>query len=97
VFVILNAIAEKLKRRSTDVFKGRDFDAWPIIQAATRYLRYPLSYCGRVSTEQIYGVQSIICDKPSATTTRFQDSEDSIPAQPQAYSRTNANQTTGNN
>ena len=42
--MILNAIAEKLKRRSKDDFKGRQFEAWVIIQAVSRYLRYPLSY-----------------------------------------------------
>jgi transposase-like protein len=42
--VILNAIAEKLKRQSKDDFKGRHFEAWLIIQAVSWYLRYPLSY-----------------------------------------------------
>ncbi|KAF2988716.1 IS6 family transposase (plasmid) [Methylocystis sp. MJC1] len=42
--MILNAVAEKLKRRSKDDFKGRHFEAWLIIQAVTWYLRYPLSY-----------------------------------------------------
>ena len=41
---ILNTIAEKLKRQSKDDFKGRQFDAWVIIQAVSGYLRYPLSY-----------------------------------------------------
>lgn len=39
--MILNAIAEKLKRQSKDDFKGRQ--AWLIIQAVAWYLRYPLS------------------------------------------------------
>jgi len=42
--VILNAIAEKLKRQSKDDFKGRHFEAWLIIQAVSWYLRYQLSY-----------------------------------------------------
>lgn len=42
--MILNAIAEKLKRQSKDDFKGRHFEAWLILQAVTWYLRYPLSY-----------------------------------------------------
>ena len=42
--MILNAIAEKLKRQSKDDFKGRHFEAGLIVQAVTWYLRYPLSY-----------------------------------------------------
>ena len=42
--MILNAIAENLKRRSKDDFKGRHFEAWLIVQAVTWCLRYPLSY-----------------------------------------------------
>ncbi|MEF3129722.1 IS6-like element ISRle39A family transposase [Rhizobium leguminosarum] len=42
--MILNAIAGKLKRQSKDDFKGRQFEAWLIIQAVSWYLRYPLSY-----------------------------------------------------
>jgi len=42
--MILNATAEKLKRQSKDDFKGRQFEAWLIIQAASWYLRYPRSY-----------------------------------------------------
>ena len=38
--MILNAIVEKLKRRSKDDFKGRQFEAWLIIQAVSWYLRY---------------------------------------------------------
>jgi hypothetical protein len=42
--MILRAIAEKLKRRSKDDFKGRHFEASLIVQAVCWYLRYPLSY-----------------------------------------------------
>src|SRR3954451_12523694 len=42
--MILNALVEKLKRRSKDDFKGRHFEATLIPQAASWYLRYPLSY-----------------------------------------------------
>ncbi|MFZ3720581.1 IS6 family transposase, partial [Salmonella enterica subsp. enterica] len=42
--MILNTIAEKLKRQSKDDFKGRHFEAWLIVQAVAWYLRYPLSY-----------------------------------------------------
>src|SRR5215204_3938231 len=42
--MILRAIAEKLKRRSKDDFKGRHFEAPLILQAVSWYLRYPLSY-----------------------------------------------------
>jgi len=41
---ILNAIADKPRRQSNDDFKGRHFEARLIVQAATWYLRYPLSY-----------------------------------------------------
>jgi transposase, IS6 family len=42
--MILSAIAEKLKRRSQEDFKGRHFEASLVLQAVTWYLRYPLSY-----------------------------------------------------
>src|SRR5215210_1269263 len=42
--MILSAIAAKLKRRSKDDFRGRHFEATLILQAVSRYLRYPLSY-----------------------------------------------------
>src|SRR3954468_17001078 len=42
--MILNALVEKLKRRSKDDFKGRHFEAMLILQAVSWYLRYPLSY-----------------------------------------------------
>ena len=44
--MILSAIAEKLKRRSKDDFKGRHFEASLILQAVSWCLRYPLSYRG---------------------------------------------------
>ena len=39
--MILTALAEKLKRRAKDDFKGRHFEPWLIIQAVSWYLRYP--------------------------------------------------------
>ena len=42
--MILNALAEKLKRRAKDDFKGRHYEATLILQAVSWYLRYPLSY-----------------------------------------------------
>src|SRR3954451_22469692 len=42
--MILNALVEKLRRRSKDDFKGRHFEATLILQAVSWYLRYPLSY-----------------------------------------------------
>src|SRR4051812_18497862 len=42
--MILSAIAEKLKRRSKDDFKGRHSEASLILQALSWYPRYPLSY-----------------------------------------------------
>ncbi len=42
--MILSAIADKLKCRSKDDFKGRHFQASLILQAVCWYLRYPLSY-----------------------------------------------------
>lgn len=41
--MILSAIAERLKRRSKDDFKGRHFEAPLILQAVRWYLRCPLS------------------------------------------------------
>ena len=38
--MIVNAIAEKLKRQATDDFQGRHFEAWLIVQAVCWYLRY---------------------------------------------------------
>ena len=42
--MILNALVEKLKRRSKDDFQGRHCEAALILQAVSWYLRYPLSY-----------------------------------------------------
>jgi transposase, IS6 family len=42
--MILSAIAERLKRRSKDDFKGRHSEASLILQAVSWYLRYSLSY-----------------------------------------------------
>src|SRR3954454_6326510 len=42
--MILSVIAERLKRRSKNDFKGRHFEASLILQAISWYLRYPLSY-----------------------------------------------------
>jgi transposase-like protein len=42
--MILSAIAERLKRRSKDDFKGRHLEASLTVQAVSWYLRYPLSY-----------------------------------------------------
>src|SRR3954447_6285030 len=42
--MVLNALVEKLKRRSKDDFKGRHYEAILILQAVSWYLRYPLSY-----------------------------------------------------
>src|SRR3712207_7940629 len=42
--MILNALAEKLKRRSKTDLKGRHYEASLILQAVSWYLRYPLSY-----------------------------------------------------
>jgi transposase, IS6 family len=42
--MILNALIERLKRRSKDDFKGRHYEAALILQAVSWYLRYPLSY-----------------------------------------------------
>jgi len=41
--MILPSLAEKLKRRAKDDFKGRHFEGWLIVQAVSWYLRYPLS------------------------------------------------------
>jgi transposase, IS6 family len=35
--MILSAIAEKLKRQSTDDFKGRHFETWLMVQAVAWY------------------------------------------------------------
>ena len=41
--MILNALVERLKRRSKGDFKGWHFEASLILQAVSWYLRYPLS------------------------------------------------------
>ena len=41
--MILTALAEKLKRRAKDDFKGRHFEPWLIIQADSWYQCYLLS------------------------------------------------------
>jgi transposase-like protein len=41
--MILNALVERLQRRSKHDFKGRHFEASLILQAVSWYLRYPLS------------------------------------------------------
>ncbi|MBP2450022.1 hypothetical protein JOH51_007530 [Rhizobium leguminosarum] len=58
--MILNAIAEKLKRQSKDDFKGRHFEAWLIVQAVSWYLRYPLSYRDLEEMFRERGSRSII-------------------------------------
>lgn len=40
----LNELIKKLKSRSMNNFKGRQFAGWLIIQAVAWYLRYPLNY-----------------------------------------------------
>jgi IS6 family transposase len=42
--MILNALVERLKRRSKGDFKSRHLEASLILQAVSWYLRYPLSY-----------------------------------------------------
>ena len=42
--MFLNALVEKLKRRSKDDFKGRHFEAMLILKAVSWYMCYPLSY-----------------------------------------------------
>jgi hypothetical protein len=42
--MILSAIADKLKRRSKDDFKGRHFEASLILEAVSWCLLHPLSY-----------------------------------------------------
>lgn len=39
--MILTAFADELRRRWEDGFKGRHFEAWPIIRTVSSYLRYP--------------------------------------------------------
>jgi hypothetical protein len=57
--VILNALVERLKRRSKDDFKGRHFEALLILQAVSWYLRYPLSYR---DTEELFLERGLAVD-----------------------------------
>ena len=59
--MILNALVEKLKRRSKDDFKGRHFEATLILQAVSWYLRYPL----RAATAHP-AARVRVCDRPTA-------------------------------
>ena len=63
--MILSAIAEKLKRRSKDDFKGCHFEASLILQAVCWYLRYPLSY--RNIEELFLVTYSSICRTTTAS------------------------------
>src|ERR671928_191655 len=62
--VILNAVVEKLKRRSKDDFKGRHFEATLILQAVSWYLRYPLSYR---DIEELFLERGLTVDHPPLT------------------------------
>ena len=42
--MLLNALVERLKRRSKGDFRGRHYEAPLILQVVSWYLRYPLSY-----------------------------------------------------
>ena len=64
--MILRAIAEKLKRRSKDDFKGRHFETSLILQAVSWYLRCPLSYC---DIEELFRERGLTAD--SATVNRW--------------------------
>src|SRR4051812_20524859 len=65
--MILNALVERLKRRSKGDFKGRHFEASLILQAVSWYLRYPLSYRDieelflerGLEVDHLYGVISV--------------------------------------
>ena len=46
--MILSAIADKLKRRSKDDFKGRHFEASLIVQAVSWYLARWQHPCGNL-------------------------------------------------
>ena len=67
--MILSAIAEKLKRRSKDDFKGRHFEASLILQAVCWYLRYPLSY--RDIEELFLGYRQVGCGPACGPTERI--------------------------
>ena len=49
--MILSAIAEKLRRRSKDDFKGRHFEA-PLIERRLRSFRKP--HCGSIRIDETY-------------------------------------------
>ena len=66
--MILNAIADKLKRQSKDDFKGRHFEAWLIVQAVAWYLRYPLSYR---DLEEMFRERGFEVDCPSSNDLRL--------------------------
>ena len=72
--MILSAIAERLKRRSKDDFKGRHFQASLILQAVSWYLRYPLSYrdIEELFLERGLAVLSSLSPKPHRTRDRIE-------------------------
>ena len=53
--MILNAIAEKLKRQSKDDFKGRHFEAWLIVQAVTWYLPFTSATFAKLDNVTLQG------------------------------------------
>ena len=55
--MILSAIAEKLRCRSKDDFKGRNFEASLILQAVSWYLRYPPSLGQSSSIKSCIGMR----------------------------------------
>src|SRR3954453_19522762 len=57
--MILSAIAERLRRRSKEDFKGRHFEAPLILQAVSWYLRYPLSYR---DIEELFRERGLVVD-----------------------------------
>src|SRR4051794_35596104 len=60
--MVLNALVEKLKRRSKDDFRGRHFEAALILQAVSWYLRYPLSYR---DIEELFRERGLEVDHPT--------------------------------
>lgn len=59
----MTALAEKLKRRSKDDFKGRHFEPGVIIQAVTWYLRYSLS---RWDVESLFAERGFDVERSTA-------------------------------
>ena len=55
--MILSAIAERLKRRSNEDFKGRHFEASLLPQAVSWDLRYPLSLGQSLSIRSRIGIR----------------------------------------